>query len=127
MSKSKFLLFLFIFSLLIFIIGDFFPGTDWYIRIGPMILTVIIIFIAALFEKKEDEPKEIETADERKKRRKYWLAFIVFVWLVIIAMNIFVGEPKGNVFNIRNPEFWILVVVLPVLSQFHFKKRTDGT
>ncbi|WP_213809593.1 hypothetical protein [Jeotgalicoccus sp. WY2] len=60
MSKNKSFLLLFIFSLLIFIIADFFPGTDWYIRIGPMILTVIIIFLAALFEKKEDEPKETE-------------------------------------------------------------------
>lgn len=92
-----------------------------------MILTVIIIFLAVLFEKKEDEPKGIETADERKKRRKYWLAFIIFIWLVIIAMNIFVGEPEGNVFNIRNLEFWILIVVLPLLSQFNYKKRTDGT
>ena len=66
MSKSKFLLFLFIFSLLIFIIADFFPGIDWYIQIGPMILTVIILFLLAVFEKKEAEPKEVKTADERK-------------------------------------------------------------
>lgn len=127
MSKSKFLLFLFIFSLLIFILADFFPGIDRYIQIGPMILTVIIIFLLAIFEKKEAEPKEVKTADERKKHKKYWLAFIIFTWLVIIAMNIFVGEPNGNVFNIRNLEFWILIVVLPLLSQFNFKKRTDGT
>lgn len=127
MSKNKSFLLLFIFSLLIFIIADFFPGIDWYIQIGPMILTVIIIFLLAMFEKKEAEPKEIKTADERKKRRKYWLAFIIFIWLVIIAMNIFVGEPEGNAFNIRNLEFWILIVVLPLLSQFNFKKKTDGT
>lgn len=127
MSKSKFLLFLFIFSLLIFILADFFSGLDWYIQIGPMILTVVILFLLAIFEKKEAEPKEVKTADERKKRRKHWLAFIVFTWLVIIAMNIFVGEPEGNVFNIRNLEFWILIVALPLLSQFNYKKRTDGT
>lgn len=127
MSKSKFLLFLFIFSFLIFIIADFFPGVPWYIQIGPMILTVILLFLLAVFEKKEAEPKEVKTADERKKRRKHWLAFIVFTWLVIIAMNIFVGEPEGNVFNIRNLEFWILIVALPLLSQFNYKKRTDGT
>lgn len=127
MSKNTSFLLLFVFSLLIFIIADFFPGTDWYIQIGPMILTVIIILLLALFEKKEAEPKEIETDDERKKRRKYWLAFIIFIWLVIIVMNIFFGEPEGNVFNIRNFEFWILIVALPLLSQFNYKKRTDGT
>ena len=92
-----------------------------------MILTVILLFLLAVFEKKEAEPKEVKTADERKKRRKHWLAFIVFTWLVIIAMNIFVGEPEGNVFNIRNLEFWILIVALPLISQFNYKKRTDGT
>lgn len=127
MSKSKFLLFLFIFSLLIFILSDFFSGLDWYIQIGPMILTVVILFLLAVFEKKEAEPKGVKTADERKKHKKYWLAFIIFIWLVIIAMNIFVGEPEGNVFNIRNLEFWILIVALPLLSQFNYKKRTDGT
>ena len=127
MSKNKSFLVLFIFSLLIFIIADFFPGIDWYIQIGPMILTVIILFLLAIFEKKEAEPKEVKTADERKKHKKYWLALIVFTWLVIIAMNIFVGEPEGNVFNIRNLEFWILIVALPLLSQFNYKKRTDGT
>ena len=127
MSKNKSFLLLFIFSFLIFIIADFFPGVPWYIQIGPMILTVIILFLLAVFEKKEAESKEVKTADERKKRRKHWLAFIVFTWLVIIAMNIFVGEPEGNVFNIRNLEFWILIVALPLLSQFNYKKRTDGT
>ena len=92
-----------------------------------MILTVIIIFLTAMFEKKEDESKEIEAADEKKKRRKHWIAFIIFIWLVIIGMNIFVGEPEGNVFNIRNLEFWILIVALPLLAQFNYKKRTDGT
>lgn len=127
MSKNTSFLLLFIFSFLIFIIADFFPGIDWYIQIGPMILTVIIIFLLAMLEKKEAEPKEIETADEKKKRKKYWLAFIIFIWLIITAMNIFVGEPEGNVFNIRSPEFWILIVALPLLSQFNYKKRTDGT
>ena len=127
MSKNTSFLVLFIFSFLIFIIADFFPGIDWYIQIGPMILTVIILFLLAIFEKKEAEPKKVKTADERKKHKKYWLAFIIFTWLVIIAMNIFVGEPNGNVFNIRNLEFWILIVVLPLLSQFNYKKRTDGT
>ena len=127
MSKNKSFLLLFIFSFLIFIIADFFPGVPWYIQIGPMILTVIILFLLAVFEKKEAESKEVKTADERKKRRKHWLAFIVFTWLVIIAMNIFVGEPEGNVFNIRNLEFWILIVALPLLSQFNYKKKTDGT
>lgn len=127
MSKNTSFLLLFIFSFLIFIIADFFPGIDWYIQVGPMILTVIILFLLAIFEKKEAEPKEIETADEKKKRKKYWLAFIIFIWLIITAMNIFVGEPEGNVFNIRSPEFWILIVALPLLSQFNYKKRTDGT
>ena len=126
MSRNTFFLLLFILSLLIFIIGDFFPRTDWYIRIGPMILTVIIILIVSIFGKKEEKSEEIETAFEKKKRRKYWLAVIIFIWLLIVTMNIFVGEPEGNVFNIRNPEFWILVVALPLLSQFNFKKSTDG-
>lgn len=127
MFKNIFLMGSVYISFIIWIITDFFTGIDWYIQIGPMILTVVILFLLAIFEKKEAEPKGVKTADERKKHKKYWLAFIIFTWLVIIAMNIFVGEPNGNVFNIRNLEFWILIVVLPLLSQFNFKKRTDGT
>lgn len=127
MLKNIFLMGSVYISFIIWIITDFFTGIDWYIQIGPMILTVVILFLLAIFEKKEAEPKGVKTADERKKHKKYWLAFIIFIWLVIIAMNIFIGEPEGNVFNIRNLEFWILIVALPLLSQFNFKKRTDGT
>lgn len=81
----------------------------------------------AIFEKKEVESKKIESADEKRKRRNHFLAFIAFIWLIVIAMNIFVGEPEGDIFNIKNPAFWILMVILPLLSQFHYKKSTDGT
>ncbi|MEY8561085.1 hypothetical protein AALF85_10310 [Jeotgalicoccus halotolerans] len=127
MSKGNFLLLLVIISLLTLIITDFFPGTEWYIQYGPLILTAIIIFIMAIFEKKEVESKKIESADEKRKQRNKFLAFIAFIWLIVMAMNIFAGEPEADIFNIKNPEFWILIVILPLLSQFNYKKITDGT
>ena len=127
MSKGNFLLLLVIISLLTLIITDFFPGTEWYIQYGPLILTEIIIFIMAIFEKKEVESKKIESADEKRKQRNKFLAFIAFIWLIVMAMNIFAGEPEADIFNIKNPEFWILIVILPLLSQFNYKKITDGT
>lgn len=81
----------------------------------------------AIFEKKEVESKKIESADEKRKRRNHFLVFFAFIWLIVMAMNIFVGEPEGNIFNIKNPAFWILMVILQLLSQFHYKKSTDGT
>lgn len=126
-SKSNFLLLLVIISLLTLIITDFFPGIEWYVQYGPLMLTVIIILIMAIFEKKEVESKKIESADEKRKRRKHFLNFIAFIWLIVMAMNIFAGEPEADIFNIKNPAFWILMVILPLLSQFHYKKSTDGT
>lgn len=126
MSKRTFITILLSGGLFTLIVTDFYRGIPWYIQFGPIILAFMIIFIMAMFEKKENESEEIETADEKKEGRKRWLFGMGTVWLAIIAMNVFIGEPSGTVFNIRNPEFWVLIVALPLLSQFNFKKRTDG-
>ena len=126
MSKSTFITVISSASLFTLIVTDFYPRIPWYIQFGPIILTIMIIFIGAYFEKKKGEPEESESVDERKESRKQWLFLMGAVWAAIIAMNVLVGEPKMNAFNIQELQFWVLVVALPLLSQFNFKKRTDG-
>lgn len=126
MSKRTFITIILSGGLFTLIVTDFYHGIPWYIQFGPIILAFLIIFIGAYFENKNGEVEESDSGDEEQGSKKQWLYAMCLVWAAIIAMNIFVGEPEGNVFNIRNPEFWILVVALPLLSQFNFKKSTDG-
>lgn len=125
-SKSTFITVIISASIFTLIVTDFYPGIPWYIQFGPIILAFMIIFIGAYFEKKKDEPEESEPVDETKESRKQWLFVMGAVWAAIIAMNVLVGEPEMNAFNIRKPQFWIFVVALPLLSKFNFKKSTDG-
>ena len=106
------------------IIADFFPGTSWIVQFGPMVLVWIVIGLIYIFAK--DDPEEEIDKNERKRSRRYLLSSIVIIWLVTISLNIFVGEPAGDLFNIYKAEFWFLLVALPLLSQFNFKKSTDG-
>lgn len=99
----------------------------WYVQFGPIILTFVIILIGATFEDKENNQEDDETKKPKISGRKYTALFIILLALLIISLNIFVGEPEMRIANIHNPEFWILMVVLPLLSQFNYKKRTDGT
>lgn len=125
-SKSTFITVIISASMFTLIVTDFYPGISWYVQFGPIILAFMIIFIGAYFEKKKDEPEESEPVDETKESRKQWLFVMGAVWAAIIAMNVLVGEPEMNAFNIREPQFWIFVVALPLLSKFNFKKSTDG-
>ncbi len=127
MSKSTFITIILSSSVFILIVTDFYHGIPWYIQFGPIILALMIIFIGAIFEKKKDKPETKDTAEDKQTSRKQWLFSMITVWLAIIAMNIFVGEPDMKAFNIRQAEFWLLLVGLPLLSQFNFKKSTDGT
>lgn len=125
-SKSTFITVIISASMFTLIVTDFYPGISWYVQFGPIILAFMIIFIGAYFEKKKDEPEESEPVDETKESRKQWLFVMGAVWAAIIAMNVLVGEPEMNAFNIREPQLWIFVVALPLLSKFNFKKSTDG-
>lgn len=114
-------------SMFIMVITDFLADIPWYIQYGPMALTWIIIIILAIFERKEDEPREIETAEDKKRGRKKWFILMLLFWFLIIGMNVFVGNPGMDALNIKHPLFWIMIVALPLLSQFNYKKSTDGT
>lgn len=127
MSKSTFITVIISASVFTLIVADFYPSIPWYVQFGPIILTIMIIFIGAHFEKKKGEPEESASADEMKEGRKQWLYGMSLVWAAIIAMNVLVGEPGSNAFNIREPQFWIFVVAIPILSQFNFKKSSDAT
>lgn len=128
--KHYFIMVIFLFSILFLFITDFFYQYDWmkwYVQFGPIILTFVIILIGATFEDKENNQEDDETKKPKISGRKYTALFIILLALLIISLNIFVGEPEMRIANIHNPEFWILMVVLPLLSQFNYKKRTDGT
>lgn len=110
-------------------ITDFFYQYDWVtwqVQFGPIILTWAILLIAAAFERKESNEENEVKKKPKISGSNHFTLFIVFVALVIISLNIIVGEPNMSITNMYNPEFWILIVLLPLLSQFHFKKKTDG-
>lgn len=127
MLKGTFLWYLLYASLLFLIIVDFFHGIPWYIQYGPMILAWIVVVIVAIFEKEEDKSGEKIPDYNKKNNNKTWIYFLLFTWLLVIFMNAVVGEPKAEIFNMYNPEFWVFVVLIPLLAAFTHKKRTDGT
>lgn len=129
MFKNYFFTTLLCMSILFLFITDFFyqySWMTWYIQFGPVILTWILILIAAAFEKKEDKMETDERRPSKISGRKYMFLFTILLALLIIFMNLFVGQPNMGITDIDNPEFWVFIVVLPLLANFHYRKRTDG-
>lgn len=110
-------------SFIIWIISDFFTGIPWYIQYGPIILFVGIAVIVAILEMDDDDDEtEQEKTDKGTKLGYFFrLSLILFIWILIASMNIFIGEPATDVFNIYDLSFWVFFVAIPILNRVHIK------
>lgn len=108
-------------SFIICIITDFFTGIPWYIQYGPIIVFGSIAVIAAVLEIDEDEAEQKETGKRTKLGFLFRIALILSIWFLIVSMNIFVGEPTTDVFNIYDLSFWVFLVAIPILNRVHIK------
>lgn len=109
------------------IILDFYHHLEWvnsYVQYGPIALFVLYIlggaFITSKLYKDREEP-------EGRKLSPFIYSMMITTFLtVIFAMNIFVREPKSNIFNISNSEFWIFAVVVPIVSKLMSKNGANA-
>ena len=110
-------------SFIIWIITDFFTGIPWYVQYGPIILFGGIAVIVAILEMDDDEDdkEQKETGKGTKLGSLFRLSLILFIWLLIAAMNIFVGKPRTDAFNIYDLSFWVFLVAIPTLNKIHIK------
>ncbi|WP_213809594.1 hypothetical protein [Jeotgalicoccus sp. WY2] len=106
----------------IWIITDFFTEIPWYVQYGPIILFGGIAVIVAILEMDDDEDdkEQKETGKGTKLGSLFRLSLILFIWLLIAAMNIFVGKPRTDAFNIYL-SFWVFLVAIPTLTKIHIK------
>lgn len=123
MLKNIFLMGPLYISLLILIITDFFNEVPSYIQYGPIIVFGAIAIIVAILEMDvdEDEAGQKETGKENKVSLFFGMSLILPTGLLTAAMNVFVGEPKTDVFNIYDLSFWVFFVALPILNNVLFK------
>lgn len=123
MLKNIFLMGSVYISFIIWIITDFFTGIPWYVQYGPIILFGGIAVIVAILEMDDDEDdkEQKETGKGTKLGSLFRLSLILFIWLLIAAMNIFVGKPRTDAFNIYDLSFWVFLVAIPTLTKIHIK------
>ncbi|MDO5360965.1 hypothetical protein [Jeotgalicoccus psychrophilus] len=123
MLKNIFLMGSVYISFIIWIITDFFTGIPWYVQYGPIILFGGIAVIVAILEMDDDEDdkEQKETGKGTKLGSLFRLSLILFIWLLIAAMNIFVGKPRTDAFNIYDLSFWVFLVAIPTLNKIHIK------
>lgn len=103
-------------ALLNAIILDFYHHLEWvngFVQNGPVVLFIIYILAGAFITSKLYRGEE----PEEKKLSPFLYSMMITVFLtVIVAMNVFAGEPNSNIFNIYNFEFWLFIVILPVMT-----------
>lgn len=110
-------------SFTIWIITDFFTGISWYIQYGPIILFGGIVVTVAILEMddEEDETEQKETGKRTKFGSLFRFSLILFIWFLIAAMNIFVGKPRTDAFNIYDLSFWVFLVAIPILNRVQIR------
>lgn len=98
------------------IIFDFYHHLEWvnsFVQFGPVILFILYMIAGAFIASrlyKGEEPEE-------KKLGPFVYSMMITTFLTILfAMNIFVGEPRLNILNICNFEFWLFVVIMPIMT-----------
>ena len=123
MLKNIFLMGPVYISFIIWIISDFFTGIPWYIQYGPIILFGGIVVIVAILEmdEEDDETEQKETGKRTKFGSLFRFSLILFIWFLIAAMNIFVGKPRTDGFNIYDLSFWVFLVAIPILNKVHIR------
>lgn len=116
--------FLFPAVLVNFIVLDFLHEHKWVtfgLQFGPLAAVIAFILLMALLEKRPSEEVEETKEDKRNGRNRY-----IFIIVLIVSLNLFWGEPHADVFNIARFEFWLGLIILPILSSFDFRKKTDN-
>lgn len=110
-------------SFIIWIITDFFTGISWYIQYGPIILFGGIVVTVAILEMddEEDGTEQKETGKRTKFGSLFRFSLILFIWFLIAAMNIFVGKPRTDAFNIYDLSFWVFLVAIPILNRVQIR------
>lgn len=123
MLKNIFLMGSLYISFIICIITDFFSGIDWYIQFGPIILFGGIAVIVAILEMDDDEEEteQKETGKRTKLGSLFRFSLVLFIWFLIAAMNIFVGKPRTDAFNIYDLSFWVFLVAIPILNRVQIR------
>lgn len=123
MLKNIFIMGSIYISFIIWIITDFFLEIPWYIQYGPIILFGGIAVIVAILEMDddEDETEQKETGKRTKFSSLFRFSLVLFIWFLIAAMNIFVGKPRTDAFNIYDLSFWVFLVAVPILNRVQIR------
>lgn len=128
--KGFFMMTLLYVSLLWAFITDFFHQYSWMsttVQYGPMALAWAIIIVTAIFEAvNKEDGKEAADEDAETKGKSMRIFSMVFLWVSVIALNFLAGEPRMNLLNVYSAEFWFFLILLPLLTLFNYKRKTDG-
>ena len=106
------------------IVCDFLYEHEWVtfgLQFGPLFATIAFIILMVLLDSRDSEDIEETEADKKAGRNR-----VIFIIVLIISLNIFWGQPQMSVLNITRFEFWLVFIILPLLNQFDYKKRTDN-
>ena len=116
--------FLFPAVLVNFIVLDFLHEHEWVtfgLQFGPLIAVIVFILLMAALEKRPSDEVEETKEDKREGRNRY-----LFIIVLIVSLNLFWGEPNADILNIARFEFWVGLIILPALSRYDYKKKTDN-
>ncbi|MEK4556250.1 hypothetical protein [Jeotgalicoccus sp. FSL K6-3177] len=73
-------------------------------------------------DREEDETLD-KTAEKPKNINFIPTLILVSIILLIAGMNIFVGAPRHDIFNITDFSFWIVFIALPLLGNVYNKVK----
>ena len=99
------------------IILDFFHEIPWYIQYGPIIAVGIVSVLSVIIRKGDNEEGSRDAPIICR------LFLLISLSLVVICMNIFIGEPSTELFSIYSSKFWIVFIALPLLGSVYNKVK----
>ncbi|QQD84582.1 hypothetical protein [Jeotgalicoccus sp. ATCC 8456] len=108
-----------------FIVCDFLHEYEWVtfgLQFGPIAAVVAFIIVVGLLVKRPYDEEKVEETDTKGGRK--WIIFLV---VLVISLNLLWGEPASNLLNIKRFEFWAIMIIIPLLRAFDYKKKTDNT
>ncbi|CAD2070936.1 hypothetical protein GCM10007275_16480 [Jeotgalicoccus coquinae] len=104
-------------TLINLIILDFYHTIPWYIQYGPIIVVGIVTVLSVVLDKDNNEE------ENKKAPILYRLFLLISLCLVVISMNVAVGEPSTELFNIYSLSFWTIFIAVPLLSSVYSKVK----
>lgn len=116
--------FLFPAGLVNLIVLDFLHEHEWVtfgLQFGPVGAVIAFILLMAALERRPSDEVEETTEDKRAGRNRY-----LFIIILVVSLNLFWGEPRLPILDISRFEFWLGMIILPNLSRFDFRKKTDN-